>query len=84
MITEDVVGGDAVTVRWKGLRRMKRSGDAINDHTGARGVTTKFCLGGGGGGFMGTEVHLPPKLSFFSDFGHFILKVLESAKFAYA
>ena len=41
----------------------------------------------GGGAYswaVGTEVHLPPKLSFFSDFGHFILKVLESAKFAYA
>ena len=25
-----------------------------------------------GDGFMGTEVHLPPKFSFFSDFGHLI------------
>ena len=30
---------------------------------------------------MGTEVHLPPKFSFSSDFGHFILKMLENAKF---
>ena len=45
-----------------------------------RGVATKFCLGGG---FMGTQTHLPPKLSFSSDFGHFIWKMLENAKFAY-
>ena len=36
-----------------------------------------------GDGFMGTEVHLPPKFSFFSDFGHFILNMLENAKFSY-
>ena len=28
----------------------------------------------GGDGFMGTQAHLPPKFSFSSDFGHFILK----------
>ena len=33
-------------------------------------------------GFMGTKTHLPPKLSFSSDFGHFISKMLENAKFA--
>ena len=36
-----------------------------------------------GGGFMGTETHLPPKFLFSSDFGHFILKMLENAKFEY-
>ena len=30
-------------------------------------------LYGGGGGFKGTQTHLPPKISFSSDFGHFIL-----------
>ena len=33
-----------------------------------------------GDGFMGTQTHLPPKFSFSSDFGHFILKMLENAK----
>ena len=32
-------------------------------------------LFGGGGGFIGTQTHLPPKFSFSSDFGHFILKM---------
>ena len=32
---------------------------------------------------MGTQTHQPPKLSFSSDFGHFILKMLENAKFEY-
>ena len=45
-----------------------------------RGVATKFCLGDG---FMGTQTHLPPKFSFSSDFGHFISKMLENAKFAH-
>ena len=40
-------------------------------------------LFGGGDGFMGTQTHLPPKLSFSSNFGHFILKILEDVKFAY-
>ena len=40
-------------------------------------------FGGGGGGFMGTEIHLPQKFSFSSDFGHFILKMLENAKFSH-
>ena len=37
---------------------------------------------GGGKRFMGTQTHLPPKFSFSTDFGHFISKVLENAKFA--
>ena len=38
-------------------------------------------IGGGGGvGFIGTQTHLSPKFSFSSDFGHFILKMLENAK----
>ena len=37
---------------------------------------------GGGDGFTGTEVHLPQKFSFSSDLGHFILKMLEDAKFS--
>ena len=41
---------------------------------------TKFCLGGDG--FMGTQTHVSPKFSFSSDFGHFISKMLENAKFA--
>ena len=40
-------------------------------------------LFGGGDGFMGTQTHLPPKFSFSSDFGHFILKMVENAKFSY-
>ena len=35
---------------------------------------------GGGDGFIGTQTHLSPKFSFFSDFGHFILKIVENAK----
>ena len=35
---------------------------------------------GGGVGFIGTQTHLPPKFSCSSDFGHFILKMLENAK----
>ena len=27
-------------------------------------------------GFIGTESHLPPKFSFLSDFGHFVLKMV--------
>ena len=37
-----------------------------------------------GDGFMGTEIaeiHLPQKFSFYSDFGHFIFKMLKNAKF---
>ena len=34
-----------------------------------------------GSGFMGTHPNLPPKFSFSSDFGHFILKMLDNAKF---
>ena len=33
-----------------------------------------------GDGFIGTRTHLPPKFSFSSDFGHFILKMVENAK----
>ena len=29
---------------------------------------------------MGTKTHLPQKFSFSSDFGHYILKILENAK----
>ena len=36
-----------------------------------------------GGGFKGTQAHLPQQFSFSSDFGHFILKMLENAKFSY-
>ena len=42
------------------------------------GVATKFYLGGDG--FIGTQTYLPPKFSFSSDFGHFILKMVENAK----
>ena len=34
-----------------------------------------------GDGFMGTQTNPPPKFSFSSDFGHFILKMLKNAKF---
>ena len=40
-----------------------------------KGAATKFCLRGDG--FMGTQTHLPPKSIFSSDFGHFILKMLD-------
>ena len=42
-----------------------------------------FNRGGGGVGFIGTHTHLSPKFSFSSDFGHFILKMLENAKKIY-
>ena len=45
-----------------------------------RGVVTKFCLGGGDG-FIGTQINLPPKFGSSSDFGHFILKMVENAEF---
>ena len=32
--------------------------------------------------FIGTQTHLPPKFSFSSDFDHFILKMVENAKFS--
>ena len=32
---------------------------------------------------MGIQIHLPPKSSLSSDFNHFILKLLENAKFLY-
>ena len=49
----------------------------------ARGVATKFCLGGGGDGSIDTQTNLPPKFSFFSDFRHFILKMVENVKWSY-
>ena len=49
-----------------------------NKFTSDRGVATNFCLGGDG--FIGTQTYLTPKLSFSSDFGHFILKLVENAK----
>ena len=33
-----------------------------------------------GVGFIYTQTHLPPKFSFSSDFGHFILKMLENTE----
>ena len=37
-----------------------------------------------GDGFIGTQpAHLPPKFSVSSDFGHFILNMLENAKLLY-
>ena len=33
-----------------------------------------------GDGFIGTQTHLPPKFSFSSDFGQFILEMVENAK----
>ena len=35
-----------------------------------------------GDGIIGSQVHLPPKFSFSPDFGHFIWKMLENAKFS--
>ena len=37
----------------------------------------------GGAVFMGTQTNLPPKLVFSSDFGHFILNMLDHAKLLY-
>ena len=48
-----------------------------------KGVATKFYLGGGGHGFIGIQAHLNPKVGFSPDFGHFILKTWENAKFSY-
>ena len=59
--------------RQKSLRRQK------NENPQGRRHKVLF----GGDGFMGTQIHLPPKFSFSSDFGHFILKMLENIKFAY-
>ena len=33
--------------------------------------------------FIGTQTYLPPKVSFSSDFGHFILKMVEKTKLSY-
>ena len=33
-----------------------------------------------GDGFVGTQAYIPPKFSFSSDFGHFILKMFENVK----
>ena len=44
-----------------------------------RGVATKFCSGGR---IHGHHNPPTPKFSFSSDFGHFILKMLENVKFA--
>ena len=41
----------------------------------------KKCCFVWGDGFMGTQTHLPPKFSFSSDFGHFILKMVEVQNF---
>ena len=48
--------------------------------TSGRGFATMLRLGDG---FMSTQIHLPPKFSFSSDFRHFILKMLKNAKFTY-
>ena len=34
-------------------------------------------------GVIGTQTHLPPKFSFSSNLGHFVLKMLENAKILY-
>ena len=53
---------------------------AMRLHTGSsRGVATTFFWGDG---FIGTQTHIPQKFSFSSDFGHFILKMEENAKFS--
>ena len=33
-------------------------------------------------GFIGTQAHLPPELSFSPDFGHFVWKMMENSKFS--
>ena len=38
---------------------------------------------GGGVGFIGTQTHLPPTFSFFSDFSYFIFLKLENANLSY-
>ena len=55
---------------------------SIVQHRGlCRGVATKFCLGEDG--FIGSRHPNPPtpKIWFSSDFGHFILKMVENAIF---
>ena len=52
------------------------------DATQARASPRSFDSGGGGIGFIRTQNSptYPPKFSFSSDFGHFILKTLENTK----
>ena len=55
-------------------------GRSVNNQFKGRGVATKFLLGVG---FIGTQIHLPQKFSFCSDFGHFIKKNVRKCKIVY-
>ena len=73
-------------MNYKQMQNSKSAHQIISEAQKARqmaydvikGVATKFCLGDG---FIGTQLtRLPQKISFSSDFGDFIRKVLENAK----
>ena len=61
-------------------QRTSTALDSRSWRSPSRGVATKFFFGGDG--FIGTQTHLPPKISFSSDFGHFILKMVGNAKYS--
>ena len=55
---------------------------APQDRSGPRRQGRRHEILFGGDEFIGTQTHLLPKFSFCSDFGHFILKMVENAKFS--
>ena len=68
-------------LKWGAKLLSKRNGvrTFLGDVQGRRHEV----LLGGGDGFIGIQTHLPQKISFSSDFGHFILKMVENAKLSY-
>ena len=64
------------TYKWK--YTYQEAGTREHFEVGAGASLRSFVWGDG---FIGTQAHLLPKVSFSSDFGHFILKMLENAKF---
>ena len=72
-IFDNFFQGGTVPLRSRGFFRLKGRKEGH-----CRGVATKFCLGRG-------RIHRhpnppTPKFSFSSDFGHFVLKMMENAK----
>ena len=63
-------------------RLVSDFGSGSEKHAYTQGRRHIFFFGGGVG-FIGTQTHLPQKISFSSDLGHFILKTLENAKLLY-
>ena len=64
--------------------RYARTAGRGYEYPGTGASPRSFVWGGGGRIHgQGTQTHLPPKSCFSSDFGHFILKMLENVIFAY-